>query len=195
MEQLNNRFVSRCGWTGNSEVMLRYHDYEWGKPEKKNDTRLFEFLVLETAQAGLSWLIVLKKREDYRKAYRGFLPQNVAKFNKTEKENLLKNPSIIRNEKKINSSIQNAKAFLKVQEKFGSFSDYLWHFTSGLSISKGWKEDSQVPDESFLSKIIFQDMRQRNFTFIGPKIIHSYLQAIGVINDHIKDCFRFEELV
>ena len=174
--------------------MLRYHDFEWGKPVRNNDVVLFELLIIETAQAGLSWLTVLKKREAYRQAYKTFQPPNVARFIKADEENLLRNAEIIRNSRKISSSIQNAKASVKLQNQFGSFSNYLWSFDTDLPIVGGWSKTDQIPVESSLSRTICKDMRVREFKFIGPKIIYSYLQAVGVINDHVKDCFRFFEL-
>lgn len=176
-----------CPWALKSKELKKYHDEEWGKISK-SENYLFEMLVLESAQAGLNWDIILKKREGYRRLYDDFDPQKVAKFGKLEYNVLVSDKSIIRNKRKIESSINNAKAFLKVQEEFGSFYNYIWSFTNGKQIVNEFERLEDIPTENELSRVISKDMKCRGFSFVGPIIIYSYLQAIGVINDHIKGC-------
>ncbi len=176
-----------CPWALKSKELKKYHDEEWGKIST-SENYLFEMLVLESAQAGLNWDTILKKREGYRKLYKGFDPAKVAKFGEVEYNRLVSDKSIIRNKRKIESSINNAKAFLKVQEEFGSFYNYIWSFTDGKQIVHEFEREDEIPAESELSRCISKDMKKRGFTFVGPIIIYSYLQAIGVIDDHIKGC-------
>ena len=176
-----------CPWALKSKELRKYHDEEWGKISK-DDNYLFEMLILESAQAGLNWDTILKKRDGYRRLYKGFNPIEVAKFDKIEYNRLVNDKAIIRNKRKILSSIENAKAFLKVQEEFGSFYNYIWNFTDGKQIVNEFERQEDMPAESKLSKQISNDMKSRGFSFVGPTIIYSYLQAIGVINDHIKGC-------
>lgn len=176
-----------CPWALKSKELRKYHDEEWGKISK-DDNYLFEMLILESAQAGLNWDTILKKRDGYRRLYKGFNPLKVAKFDEIEYNRLVNDKAIIRNKRKILSSIENAKAFLKVQEEFGSFYNYIWNFTDGNQIVNEFKKQEDMPSESKLSKQISKDMKSRGFSFVGPTIIYSYLQAIGVINDHIKGC-------
>lgn len=176
-----------CPWALKSKELKKYHDEEWGKIST-SENYLFEMLVLESAQAGLNWDTILKKREGYRKLYKGFDPAKVAKFGEVEYNRLVSDKSIIRNKRKIESSINNAKAFLKVQKEFGSFYNYIWSFTDGKQIVNEFEREDEIPAESELSRCISKDMKKRGFTFVGPIIIYSYLQAIGVIDDHIKGC-------
>lgn len=176
-----------CPWALKSKELRKYHDEEWGKISK-DDNYLFEMLILESAQAGLNWDTILKKRDGYRRLYKGFNPLKVAKFDEIEYNKLVNDKAIVRNKRKILSSIENAKAFLKVQEEFESFYNYIWSFTDGKQIVNEFEDQDDMPTESKLSKQISKDMKSRGFSFVGPTIIYSYLQAIGVINDHIKGC-------
>jgi len=169
--------------------MLRYHDEEWGVPVHE-DRKHFEFLILEGAQAGLSWTTILRKREGYRAAYRGFDPAAVARFNQRSVERLLADPRIVRNRLKISSSIGNARAFLGVQEEHGSFDRYLWGFVDGKPVVNRWTELSQIPASTPLSDRVSKDLRQRGFRFVGTTIVYAHLQAVGVVNDHLLSCFR-----
>ncbi|MDO5017727.1 MAG: DNA-3-methyladenine glycosylase I [Lagierella massiliensis] len=179
--------IKICPWALKSEDLRKYHDEEWGRISR-DDNYLFEMLILESSQAGLSWDIILKKREGYRKAYKGFDVKKVADFTIVDYNKLVENKSIIRNKRKIKSSIENAKIFLKVQEEFGSFYNYIWSFTDGVQIVSHYNTEDEVPSKSELSKKISMDMKKRGFKFVGPTIIYSYLQSIGVINDHIEGC-------
>ena len=183
----------RCPWGGGSEMMLPYHDMEWGLPSH-DDARHFEFLVLEAAQAGLSWLTVLKKREAYRAAYRGFDAALVARFTARGVERLLGDPGIIRNRAKIVSSIGNARRFLEVQREFGSFDAYLWQWTAGAPVVNRWEKQSEIPPRTGLSDAISKDLKARGFSFVGSTIVYSHLQAVGVVNDHLVSCFRWREV-
>ena len=174
--------------------MIAYHDTEWGVPVY-DDGKHFEFLVLESAQAGLSWQIVLRKREGYRKAFAGFDPAAVAEYGSREIEALLENKEIIRNRKKIEATVKNARSFLAIQAEYGSFSDYIWSFTGGMPVVGSWTSMSDVPAQTPLSERISRDMKTRGFSFLGPVVIYSHLQATGIVNDHITGCFRFAEIV
>jgi DNA-3-methyladenine glycosylase I len=169
--------------------MLRYHDEEWGLPVH-DDRKHFEFLVLEAAQAGLSWSTILRKREGYRSAYRGFDPAVAARFNEKSVARLLADPGIVRNRLKIESSIHNARRFLAVQEELGSFDRYLWDFVDGKPVVNRWTELSHIPANTPLSDRISKDLRQRGFRFVGTTIVYAHLQAVGVVNDHLVGCFR-----
>ncbi len=185
--------LTRCPWCEGVDLYRRYHDEEWGVPVH-NDRRHFEFLVLESAQAGLSWSTILKKRENYRKAYRGFDPTVVAAFGPRDRERLLNDTGIVRNRLKIESSINNAKMFLGVQEEFGSFDNYLWGFVGGKPLVNKWKTLSEIPAKTDLSDTVSKDMKKRGFRFVGSTIIYAHLQAVGVVNDHLVSCFRYGEL-
>ncbi|HHV17871.1 MAG TPA: DNA-3-methyladenine glycosylase I [Thermoanaerobacterales bacterium] len=185
--------MKRCSWCENDELYTKYHDEEWGVPVF-DDRKQFEFLVLESAQAGLSWLTILRKRESYRKAYDNFNPITVAKFDDRKIEELMKYEGIIRNEKKIRASVNNAKRFIEVQKEFGSFSKYIWKFVDYKPIINSWKNESEIPAKTELSEVISKDLKKRGFEFIGPVIIYSHLQATGLINDHIIDCFRYDQI-
>ncbi len=185
--------IIRCAWSTNDPLYIKYHDKEWGKP-LHNDRKLFEFLVLEGAQAGLNWLMVLKKRENYRKAFDNFEPEIIAGYNKRKINSLLKNEGIIRNKIKINSAIQNANAFLKVKDEFGSFNKYIWQFTDGKTIRNSWDNIKKIPATSPVSDLMSKDLKKRGFNFVGSTICYAFMQATGIVNDHTKDCFRYKEL-
>ena len=183
----------RCPWCEGTELYRRYHDEEWGVPVH-DDRKHFEFLVLESAQAGLSWSTILKKRENYRKAYRGFDPGVVARFGARDRERLLNDAGIVRNRLKIESSINNAKRFMEIQGQFGSFDAYLWGFVGGSPVVNRWKTLSEIPANTELSDTISKDLKGRGFRFVGSTIIYAHLQAVGVVNDHLTGCFRHAEL-
>ncbi len=184
---------TRCPWPGRDPLYMEYHDLEWGVP-LKDDRKLFELLVLESAQAGLSWITILKRREGYRKAFEGFVPSTVAGFGPNRVENLMADTGIIRNRKKIESAICNAKAFLRVQEEFGTFSAYLWDFVGGRPIVNRFREMTEVPAKTALSETISREMKRRGFSFFGPVTCYAFLQSSGLVNDHLVRCFRHEEL-
>jgi DNA-3-methyladenine glycosylase I len=184
---------TRCAWAGTDPLLVRYHDTEWGLP-LHDDRQLFEFLVLEGAQAGLSWITILRKRENYRQAFDGFDPQRVAAYDAARIEQLLGNPNIVRNRRKIESAVRNARVFLEIQEKFGSFDDYLWRFVSGRPRINRWKTIRAVPAETAESHALSKDLIRRGCTFVGPTIAYAFMQAVGLVNDHTLDCFRYAEI-
>jgi len=192
--ELNKRrlFMNRCPWGTADELYIRYHDDEWGVPVY-DDKKQFEFLVLESAQAGLSWHTILKKRENYRAAYDEFNVQKVAKYDGQKIEELMQNAGIIRNRRKIEASVNNAKLFLDIQKEFGSFCNYLWGFVNGKPLVNNWTEISQIPAKTELSDRLSKDMKERGFKFLGSIILYSHLQATGLVNDHLKSCFRWKE--
>lgn len=180
---------ARCGWVpAGDEEYARYHDDEWGRPVH-DDRHLFEMLTLEGAQAGLSWSTILRKRAAYRKAFAGFDPAKVARFDARRRATLLQDPGIVRNRLKIESTVSNARAFLAVQKEFGSFSRYLWDWVGGHPMLNGWKTRSQVPASSDLSDRLSRDLKKRGFRFVGSTIIYAYLQAVGIVNDHTEGCY------
>lgn len=183
--------MQRCGWAKN-ELAIEYHDTEWGVP-LHDDRMLFEFLILEGAQAGLSWDTILAKRENYRKAFDNFDPERVARYSDTKISKLLQNEGIIRNRLKIASAVSNAKAFLKVQKEFGSFDNYIWNFVDGKPIVNKWKEISQVPAKTEVSDAISMNMKKRGFNFVGSTIMYAHMQATGIVNDHLVSCFRHKQ--
>ena len=184
----------RCKWAeGTGPGYVAYHDDEWGVPVH-DDRKLFEFLVLDAMQAGLSWRTVLKKRESFRKACRQFDPQKIARFGKRDIERLMNDAGIIRNRLKIESAIANAKALIEVRQEFGSFDSYIWGFTGGKTIKNRWKELGQLPAESDESRAMSKDMKKRGFKFCGPVICYAFMQAAGMVNDHLGHCFRHKEL-
>ncbi len=189
----NNANLKRCPWCLKDEMYIKYHDEEWGVP-LFDDRKQFEFVVLESAQAGLSWHTVLSKRENYREAYLGFDFEKIANFKEKDIEKLLNNPGIIRNRVKIEASIMNARAFIEIAKEYGSFSKYIWKFVGGKPIVNGYDSDDEIPSETELSFRISKDLKERGFKFFGPKIVYAHLQAVGVVNDHIKSCFRYKEL-
>jgi len=185
--------MKRCSWCEKDELYIKYHDEEWGTPVH-DDRKHFEFLVLESAQAGLSWLTILRKRENYRSAYDGFDPEALAEYNEDKINELLSNPGIIRNRRKIEASINNAQCFLKIQQEFGSFDKYVWGFVKHKQKVNSWKTVSEIPAKTELSDSVSSDLKARGFKFIGSTIIYSHLQAVGIVNDHIVDCFRYKQL-
>lgn len=186
--------LKRCAWVKESEPLyVDYHDKEWGVPIF-DDQLLFEFLILEGAQAGLSWLTVLKKRENYRLAFHHFDVEKVARFKPEKVSKLLLNPGLIRNQLKINAAIINARAYLQIQKEYGSFSHYLWHFVEGLPIQNQWKTLSQVPAATDISDKLSKDLKKRGFKFVGSTICYAFMQAVGIVNDHTIDCFRYKEV-
>lgn len=185
--------MERCNWSGSDELYIKYHDEEWGIPIFQ-DEKQFEFLVLESAQAGLSWLTILRKRENYRKAYDGFNAEKIASYDSEKIEEIHNNPGIIRNTKKIEASINNAKQFLIIQKEFGSFCNYIWGFVDGEPIFNNYKEISEVPGKTELSERISKDLKSRGFKFLGPTIMYAHMQAVGLYNDHLESCFRHNEV-
>lgn len=184
---------NRCSWCIGDPLYIKYHDEEWGFPIH-DDRILFEFLILEGAQAGLSWITILKKRENYRQALDNFDAEKIAFYKKEKIEMLINNSGIIRNKLKINAAIQNAKAFLKVKEEFESFDKYIWQFTEGRTILNSWKDLKQIPTTTNESDAMSKDLKNRGFKFVGSTICYSFMQAVGMVNDHITDCFRYHEL-
>jgi len=185
-----SKAIIRCRWAeGVNLDYIRYHDEEWGVPARDDRTQ-FEFLILEGAQAGLSWSTILNKREGYRKLFVDFDPEKVARFTKKRVEKLLLDPSIVRNRLKVESTVTNAKAFLKVQKEFGTFSDYIWGFVDGEPIQNKFKKDSDVPATSPESDALSKDLKKRGFRFVGSTIIYAHMQATGMVNDHVTGCFR-----
>ena len=183
----------RCEWSGDDALMQKYHDEEWGVP-KHGERRLFEDLVLDGAQAGLSWMTILRKRENYREAFDGFDPAKVAAYDEAKIEELLGNAGIIRNRQKINSAIKNAQAFVKVQEELGSFDAYIWGFVGGKPVQNARQSMSELPAKTELSEAISKDLKKRGFSFVGPTIVYAFMQAVGMVNDHTADCFRYHEV-
>jgi len=183
----------RCGWPLGDPLMIEYHDTEWGVP-LHDDRKLFEFLVLDAAQAGLSWRTVLYKRENYRKAFDGFDPAKVARYTARDVARLLKDPGIIRNRLKVNSAVTNARAFLAVQEEFGSFDQYIWRFVGGSPIINRHRSLKELPAKTKESDAMSEDMIRRGFKFVGSTICYAFMQAAGMVNDHTTDCFRWREV-
>jgi DNA-3-methyladenine glycosylase I len=182
----------RCEWAGN-DLAVQYHDEEWGVP-LHDDRMLFEFLILEGAQAGLSWDTILKKRDNYREAYDNFDPEIVAKYGKRKQAQLLKNEGIVRNRLKVESSIRNAQAFLRVQDEFGSFNDYIWGFTGGKTKKNRWKSLKEIPAKTVESDAMSKDLKKRGFNFVGSTICYAFMQATGMVNDHVTTCFRYKQV-
>ncbi len=184
---------SRCGWCTSDLSYIQYHDEEWGVP-LHNDQSLFELLILEGAQAGLSWLTILRRRDHYRDAFAQFQPKCVAQYTETDVARLRQDAGIIRNTRKIHSAIQNARAFLATQAEFVSFDHYLWRFVDGEPIQNTWKTLADVPASTALSEQLSKDLKQRGFSFVGPTICYAFMQAAGMVNDHTTDCFRHTEI-
>ncbi len=185
--------MKRCDWCTSDDAYIRYHDGEWGVPVH-DDCRLFEFLILEGAQAGLSWLTILKRRNAYRAAFAGFDPEKIARFSTSDIEKLLHNDGIIRNRLKINAAVTNARAFLKIQEEFGSFDAYSWRFVNGTPIINEFKRVRDIPATTRESHAFSKDLKQRGFKFTGPTIMYAHMQAVGMVNDHLVSCFRYREI-
>lgn len=191
--QAAKKTLKRCQWCGDDPLYQQYHDEEWGVPIY-DDQKLFEFIVLEGAQAGLSWLTILRKREGYRKAFAQFDVQKVARFTDKKLEKLLLDDSIIRNRLKVFSVRSNARAFIKVQQEFGSFSHYIWQFVGNKPIQNKWKNVGQVPATTTESDVLSKDLKKRGFKFVGSTIVYAHMQATGMVNDHTTDCFRYKAL-
>ena len=183
----------RCPWPGADALMLRYHDEEWGVP-LHDDRKLFEFLVLDAFQAGLSWSCVLHKRENFRAAFDNFDPVKIAAYNEVKISTLLADPGIIRNRLKLAATVSNARAFLAVQEEFGSFDRYIWQFTEGKTLANAWTEESRIPARSAESDAMSKDLKSRGFKFVGSTICYAFMQAAGMVNDHLLSCFRHLEV-
>ncbi|QWX83261.1 DNA-3-methyladenine glycosylase I [Cellulophaga sp. HaHaR_3_176] len=183
----------RCGWCQGDDLYEAYHDLEWGVPVKDDD-KLFEFLILETFQAGLSWITILRKRENFRKAFDNFDYKKIATYNESKIESLLQNAGIIRNKLKIRATISNADAYMKIQEEFGSFSTYIWNFVDGKTIKNKVKHYKEAPANTELSDKISKDLKKRGFKFVGSTVIYAQMQATGMVNDHEINCFRYEEV-
>jgi DNA-3-methyladenine glycosylase I len=185
--------MKRCEWANKSELEMSYHDKEWGVPIHDNRI-LFEFLVLEGAQAGLSWFTILRKREGYRKAFDNFDARKISRYPESVVSRLLTNPEIIRNRLKVNAIVTNARAFLRVQEECGTFDRYIWQFVNGRPIQNSWKKMTEIPSSSPESEAMSKDLQKREFKFVGTKICYAFMQAVGMVNDHVVSCFRYNEL-
>ncbi|MBI9076696.1 MAG: DNA-3-methyladenine glycosylase I [Desulfatibacillum sp.] len=183
----------RCPWSGDDPDYITYHDVEWGAP-CHDDLRLFEFLLLEGAQAGLSWLTILRKRPNYHRAFDAFDPEKIARYDSQKQEALVQDSGIVRNRLKIRSAVQNARAFLDVQEAFGSFDSYIWRFVDGVPIRNAWKAMEEIPAQTPLALAMSKDLKKRGFNFVGPTICYAYMQSMGMVNDHLVDCFRYSEV-
>lgn len=184
---------NRCEWCGQDPLYVEYHDKDWGVPV--HDERLhFEMLILEGAQAGLSWITILKRRDSYREAFDNFDVQKVARYSDKKKEKLLQNPGIIRNKLKVSSAVENAKAFIKVQKEFGSFDKYIWQFTGNKTIHNEWNSLKEIPVKTAESDAMSKDLKKRGFSFVGSTICYAHMQSIGMVNDHVTGCFRYKEI-
>ena len=184
---------TRCPWAGTDPLMLAYHDEEWGVPVH-DDRLLFEFLVLEGAQAGLSWSTILRKRESYRAAFAGFDPKKVAAFDEARIEALLQDPGIVRNRLKVQAAVTNAQAVLAAQQEFGSFDAYIWSLVGGKTIFNKWRSLSEIPPQTPEAVAMSKDLKRRGFRFVGPTICYAFMQAVGMVNDHLRGCYRFAEI-
>jgi len=183
----------RCDWVGENPLYIAYHDTEWGVPVY-DDAKLFEFLVLETFQAGLSWITILNKRENFRKAFDNFDYHKIADYDEKKQESLRQDAGIIRNKLKIKATITNAQAFMQIQKEFGTFSKYIWSFVDGKPLINKWKKNKDVPANTKLSDLISKDLKKRGFKFVGSTIVYAHMQATGMVNDHTTDCFRYNEV-
>lgn len=185
--------MNRCAWPGAEPLYVDYHDQEWGVPVYE-DQLLFAKLILDGAQAGLSWITILRKREGYYAAFDNFDPQKIAAYDEAKFEQLMGNPAIIRNRQKIRATIKNAQAYLQVVEEDGSFGDFLWSFVGGQPIQNAWSSLSQIPAKTAESEAMSKALKKRGFSFVGPTIVYAFMQAVGMVNDHVVDCFRYEEV-
>jgi DNA-3-methyladenine glycosylase I len=183
----------RCGWCTGTEIERRYHDEEWGVP-LHDDRKLFEFLLLDGAQAGLSWLTILNKREGYRAAFDNFDPYKIAEYGEGKVAELMNNPAIVRNRLKVASAIRNARGFLEVQAEFSSFDRFIWQFTDGETIQNNWRLMQDIPARTAEAEAMSKELKRRNFNFVGPTICYAFMQAAGMVNDHVIDCFRYEQV-
>ena len=187
------KITNRCPWCGSDPLYVAYHDTEWGVPVK-DDKTLFEFLILESFQAGLSWITILRKRENFRKAFDDFDYKKIAKYQEDKIQELLQDAGIIRNKLKVRAAVSNAQAFLKIQEEFDSFSNYIWGFVNGKPIKNNQQSPSEVPATTVLSDKISKDLKKRGFKFMGSTVVYAHMQATGMVNDHLVDCFRYNEV-
>lgn len=185
--------MHRCSWAGNDPLYIAYHDQEWGVP-LHDDRRLFEMLILEGAQAGLSWITILRKRENYRAVFDGFDPHKIARYDARKVRALLEDPGIVRNRLKVAAAVQNANMLLTLLEQEGSLDNYLWRFVDGKPIINAWRNLKEIPPRTPLSDVLSKDLSRRGFKFVGPTICYAFMQAVGMVNDHITDCFRHREL-
>jgi DNA-3-methyladenine glycosylase I len=190
---IKNNCKTRCAWVSDDPIYIHYHDEEWGVPIY-DDRLLFEFLILEGAQAGLNWLTILKRRDSYRKCFNHFDAEKISNYDANKYKKLLANPGIIRNRLKIQSVITNAQAYLAIKEEFSSFSDYIWQFVNGEPINSQWKDHKQVPANTSLSDQMSKDLKKRGFKFVGSTICYAFMQAVGMVNDHLTCCFRHKEV-
>lgn len=185
--------MHRCEWAGSDPLYVAYHDHEWGVPEH-DDRQLFEKLILDGAQAGLSWITILRKRDNYRQAFDHFDIQTVARYGENKIQELMQNAGIIRNQSKIRSAVTNAQAFIRIQEEYGSFNAFLWDYVDGKPIQNTFEHMGEIPAATPLSERLSKDLKKRGFKFVGPTIVYAYMQAIGMVNDHVMDCFRYESI-
>jgi DNA-3-methyladenine glycosylase I len=183
----------RCGWCGTDPLYVKYHDEEWGVPVK-DDKTLFEFLILETFQAGLSWITILRKRENFREAFDDFDYKKIAKYDQSKIDSLLQNEGIIRNKLKVHAAVTNAKLFMEIQKEFGSFSNYIWEFVNHKPIKNVWKTHTDAPATTAMSDALSKDLKKRGFKFVGSTVVYAHMQATGMVNDHIENCFRYHEV-
>ena len=190
----NQIMTNRCAWSTGNQLMIDYHDHDWGV-SLHDDTRIFEYMVLDAFQAGLSWLTILKKRENFRKAFDDYDVKKISGYSEKDFNRLMNDAGIIRNKLKITATIENAKQYQKVQHEFGSFDAYIWHFTEGKTVLNKWKSIKEIPPKTELSDRISKDLLKRGFKFVGSTIIYAFLQAMGIVNDHTTDCFRYNELM
>ncbi|MCG2418006.1 DNA-3-methyladenine glycosylase I [Aequorivita sp. F47161] len=188
-----NSEKTRCSWCGTDPLYVKYHDEEWGVPVKDDDT-LFEFLILETFQAGLSWITILRKRENFREAFDNFDYKKIAKYDQSKIDSLLQNAGIIRNKLKVNAAVTNAQLFLEIQKEFGSFSNYIWGFVNNKPIKNIRKSHVEIPATTAVSDALSKDLKKRGFKFVGSTVMYAHMQATGMVNDHIETCFRYREL-
>lgn len=184
---------NRCAWCGDDPLYVQYHDEDWGVPVY-DDQQLFAKLILDGAQAGLSWITILRKRENYWQAFDQFDPEKIARYDEDKIAELLQNPGIVRNRLKVNSAVKNARGYLSIQEEHGSFSDFLWQFVDGRPIQNTWQSLAEIPAETPESQAMSKALKKRGFTFVGPTIVYAFMQAVGMCNDHIVSCFRYEEI-
>ncbi len=185
--------LKRCAWAGEDPLYVEYHDTEWGVP-LRDDRKLFEFLILEGFQAGLSWITILRKREAFRRAFAGFDPRAVAEFDGNDRRRLMRDAGIVRNRAKIEAAAANARAFLEVRKERGSFSEYMWSFTGGRPVANRRRSIAEVPAETEVSRALSKDLRERGFRFVGPTIVYAHMQATGMVNDHLLECFRHKQV-
>lgn len=183
---------TRCAWCGTNPLYIKYHDEEWGVPVT-DDKILFEFLILESFQAGLSWITILRKRENFREAFDNFNYKKIAKYEQSKIDSLLQNEGIIRNKLKVNSAVTNAKLFMEIQKEFGSFSNYMWSFVGDKPIKNNWKNHTDAPATTKESDALSKDLKKRGFKFVGSTVVYAYMQATGLVNDHIESCFRYNQ--